>query len=429
MSNPRKFYLVDSENVNDLWVNLLDQLHGSDQIIVFYTSNSPHMCLDKVIRLMQTKRSYVNWIRCFEGNNALDFQLVTQLGTMIAKAPTAHYFIVSNDTGFDAAVKYWKRAGVNIKRIRGIECKMKDTESPFASTERMDGRDVHKSDSKNEKRRREDRNEKTEVTEKVPDSKPNRTDRLAVADWFELTEKSEKTDGVNQPEKSVQKDEPKPIEAAEKSEPERTADGIDRTNPQNLAEPEVTLAQSGNLQLATSEQFKPLSAQVDSISAQEDVSSNAEPPVSDVDSADASPAAALLNFLDDANQAECVYRLSQSVSMSNLSTLRATLSHIFGRETGNVIYRKLRQHPDATKALKANYLEDRGERRRQYFLLLLDLAQADTEHVDALLAICSQATKEDLPKLNTTIQKTFEKANWATYYKIVKRNIQILQSL
>lgn len=38
-----KYYLVDSENVNDNWLMLLDLSDETDKIIVFYTKNSPHM--------------------------------------------------------------------------------------------------------------------------------------------------------------------------------------------------------------------------------------------------------------------------------------------------------------------------------------------------------------------------------------------------
>ena len=38
-----KYYLVDSENVNDNWLMLFDMIDETDNIIVFYTKNSPHM--------------------------------------------------------------------------------------------------------------------------------------------------------------------------------------------------------------------------------------------------------------------------------------------------------------------------------------------------------------------------------------------------
>lgn len=47
-----KYYLVDSENVNDNWLMLLDLSDETDKIIVFYTKNSPHMSYSTVIKLL-----------------------------------------------------------------------------------------------------------------------------------------------------------------------------------------------------------------------------------------------------------------------------------------------------------------------------------------------------------------------------------------
>ena len=51
-----KHYFVDSENVNDNWLILLDLADDDDEIIVFYTKKSPHMSYASVIRLLQANR-------------------------------------------------------------------------------------------------------------------------------------------------------------------------------------------------------------------------------------------------------------------------------------------------------------------------------------------------------------------------------------
>ena len=115
-------YLIDSENVGDFWIPLLD-LPGQDtELIVFYTRNSPHMSYDSLIRLKESDRT-VTFIKCYEGTNALDFQLVSELGYRISKDEEGSFIIVTNDTGFDAAVKYWKCRKKSVKRITGKECK------------------------------------------------------------------------------------------------------------------------------------------------------------------------------------------------------------------------------------------------------------------------------------------------------------------
>ena len=113
-----KHYLIDSENVGDFWIPLLDLPAGSAELIVFYTKNSPHMSYDSLIKLKQSDR-HVTFIKCYEGTNALDFQLCSELGYLIAMNEDDDFIIVTNDTGYDAAVKYWRRKEYSVKRIAG----------------------------------------------------------------------------------------------------------------------------------------------------------------------------------------------------------------------------------------------------------------------------------------------------------------------
>ena len=43
-----KIYLVDSENVGDIWVPLLVSSQEDDEVLVFYTTKSPHMNYENV---------------------------------------------------------------------------------------------------------------------------------------------------------------------------------------------------------------------------------------------------------------------------------------------------------------------------------------------------------------------------------------------
>lgn len=115
----RTTYLIDSENVNDAWVRLLPQLEHRDRIIIFYTENSPHFTVESARVITEYKDRDLTWKKCFAGRNALDFQLVSQMGYIISKYPQDSYAIMSNDTGFDAAVKYWIQEGIAVSRIRG----------------------------------------------------------------------------------------------------------------------------------------------------------------------------------------------------------------------------------------------------------------------------------------------------------------------
>lgn len=118
----KRTYLIDSENINDVWVEILDALEIGDCIMVFFTDKSAHMGYDRIVRLMELEKGTVKWIRCFGGQNALDFQLVTELGHQICQDQECEYVIVSNDTGYDSVVRYWQQRGCSVSRMKGMEC-------------------------------------------------------------------------------------------------------------------------------------------------------------------------------------------------------------------------------------------------------------------------------------------------------------------
>lgn len=145
----KRTFLIDSENINDIWVELLQCLDEEDEILVFYTDKSAHMGYERIVRLMEQKKGSIRWIRCFEGQNALDFQLVTELGSCISQEPKREYTIVSNDMGYDAVVRYWQQKDCRVRRMKGAECET------LSSAE----------DGAEEKSGHEDRQEKCETSD------------------------------------------------------------------------------------------------------------------------------------------------------------------------------------------------------------------------------------------------------------------------
>ena len=133
-----RHFLVDSENVNDNWLMLFDMADEDDEIVVFYTKKSPHMSYMSVIRLIENNKINIRFEECYEGTNALDFQLVSYIGYLMgcggacsenkcdaASAETGadEYIIMSNDTGYDPAVRFWKDKGYAVRRFNVNFCK------------------------------------------------------------------------------------------------------------------------------------------------------------------------------------------------------------------------------------------------------------------------------------------------------------------
>lgn len=127
-----RVYLIDSENISDEWVDFLDIMEIQDAIFVFYTGKSTHINCERVCKLMQHGIGRVQWIKCFEGNNALDFQLVTELGAMIGLGKAAEYIIVSKDNGYNPVVRYWNDRGIAVSK-KGTKTDKK-TEEPMEVT-------------------------------------------------------------------------------------------------------------------------------------------------------------------------------------------------------------------------------------------------------------------------------------------------------
>lgn len=117
-----KIFMIDSENVGASWIQLLPALSGEDQIFVFYTDKSPYVSYENMLQVIKYGSMPV-FIKCFEGTNALDFQLVSEMGYKLCENPEGEFIIISDDYGYDAAVKYWTKKGYNIRRIGKKGCK------------------------------------------------------------------------------------------------------------------------------------------------------------------------------------------------------------------------------------------------------------------------------------------------------------------
>lgn len=117
----RKIYLIDTENVGSVWKVLLEQMGKNDSLLLFYTENSPGISYPdlRLILDVQKKLDSKNFemIPCHTGRNGLDFQLVSYLGYLIRLAPKTEYYIISNDSGYDACVKFWKERDIKISRL------------------------------------------------------------------------------------------------------------------------------------------------------------------------------------------------------------------------------------------------------------------------------------------------------------------------
>jgi transposase len=111
-------YLIDFENVGTNFHELLDEVTTSDKICIFYTDHCQKISIDQMASIQLAD---VEFIKTASGKNALDFQLSSYLGYLIAKNKVENqkFLIVSDDNGYNCLVHFWKQRKINIKIRKG----------------------------------------------------------------------------------------------------------------------------------------------------------------------------------------------------------------------------------------------------------------------------------------------------------------------
>lgn len=116
-------YLIDTENVQTRFTQLIPELNQNDSIILFMIKDRHCISLhiDDIVEINK-KNIDISIVDCFNGKakkNALDFQLVTYIGYLVCNNRDNHQSlkIVSNDCGFDPVVSFWKDRDTDICRI------------------------------------------------------------------------------------------------------------------------------------------------------------------------------------------------------------------------------------------------------------------------------------------------------------------------
>jgi len=116
-------YLIDTENVQTRFTQLIPELNQNDSIILFMIKDKHCISLhiDDILTINK-KNIDISIIDCFNGKakkNALDFQLVSYIGYLVCNNRDNHQplKIVSNDCGFDPVVVFWQDRGIDICRV------------------------------------------------------------------------------------------------------------------------------------------------------------------------------------------------------------------------------------------------------------------------------------------------------------------------
>ena len=111
----RNTYLIDFENVGSEGLNGVATLTAEDRVILFYSANSNRMTVRAHQAIVASPAQFDYFEVAVGGKNALDHQLGTYLGYMVATNASERYFIVSHDNGFKFLSAFWLSRDANLQ--------------------------------------------------------------------------------------------------------------------------------------------------------------------------------------------------------------------------------------------------------------------------------------------------------------------------
>lgn len=115
------FYLIDYENVNADGMQGVELLSEADHVLIFYSEHADRLTFE-LHRKLNESAAQVEYIKV--GTNkkhALDFQLVSFLGYLLAKHEDERFFIISRDNGFRNVINFWEEKDVTIVQLTSIQ--------------------------------------------------------------------------------------------------------------------------------------------------------------------------------------------------------------------------------------------------------------------------------------------------------------------
>lgn len=111
---PINYVFVDYENVPDVDLSFVGD--KTVHLTLLIGSRQTKTSLDQVEHLMKHAATTVLVRLESSGKNSLDFSLAYYLGRAVQSDPTAHFHIISKDTGFRPLIEHLKARHISVKR-------------------------------------------------------------------------------------------------------------------------------------------------------------------------------------------------------------------------------------------------------------------------------------------------------------------------
>jgi len=104
--NTRRYFFIDGDNNPHTALNGIELLTAEDTVLFFY---SPGFNLTRLRQRMKNSLANIQTIESVKtGKNALDFQIIIELGILIGQNKVDCAYIISQDQGYSASVEVLK---------------------------------------------------------------------------------------------------------------------------------------------------------------------------------------------------------------------------------------------------------------------------------------------------------------------------------
>ncbi|MCI5494083.1 MAG: PIN domain-containing protein [Lachnospiraceae bacterium] len=226
------YFLIDFENVKSDGMTGIIKLSAEDKVCIFYSEKADSLSFGMHKQLNETLAE-VTYRKVEVGTrNALDFQLATCLGFLVANTlaeggSNECFYVVSKDTGYVSLENYWKKnqkaksAGIEVKRVTSIAAavKLRKAESVEAAEPSVQPEKVQVSTEVTEKQADAEKEiteqpEKEAVTAKTEAGAASATEETVI----ELSQAEEVKESTAEPKEKPKKKKKSKLQHAEEKE-------------------------------------------------------------------------------------------------------------------------------------------------------------------------------------------------------------------
>ncbi len=105
-------FLVDYENIGEAGLKGIEDLGSDTSTVIFYSEHADKISFD-MHQVLCRCASRLEFRKAQTGKkNALDFQLSTYLGYLVASHPGDRFFIISKDNGYHVVMDFWESSTI-----------------------------------------------------------------------------------------------------------------------------------------------------------------------------------------------------------------------------------------------------------------------------------------------------------------------------